>query len=899
MLLAFEVCCLLVTLFTILAYIEHPIASKEHRLLPLYLGIIAVFDFYRIVLIITGDISIFHLLENMLILTLTTVTSFYAMDYLQLRQPRMLHAGLFVYLLVLLLMSFAGMGDTDIYVFLFRLFTDLNSTFIFISGLISLWKKKFTYQIRKTNTLVFIAIFIPSLAGATWQVRTDKGHFLFLVICFFSCLLIQFLIFSNQLIATDIVLQQNAFADAAVAQFLFDANYELIAANSKAQAIFLDGKTFRDVEDIHQFFLTHKELIYKEKGGVGEYLYRGRVYESRESSSYQGTKVIGHIFTVNDVTEERQEMERLEEQKKEAQLQTDLKSRMLANMSHDLRSPVHAIIGASDVLMANPVISAKNRTLVSYVRSSGEMLLDKINQILLYSKMEAGRLELEEHEYSLEQLVLEQMQMLLYNLHGRQIAYSATFLTPIPQTVLGDENRVREVMQNLLANSVKYTSSGAIRMLISAELLDDDAVRFTCGVEDTGCGMTAEQQAHIFDDYVTYAIDGKEGTGLGMTIVKQLCDLMQGDCSVESMPGEGTTVTVRFLHHRVGDGMVQPTDINQRSMAQKIVHYSDDVQPEHTFPEAHVLLADDMVINQQIFANIIRPWKVHLDIVSDGREAVEAVHRKSYDLIFLDYLMPEQNGLEAGIEIRNATAAPMILLTANDQDDMMQAAKENGFAGFLGKPIDMKQFKQYMEQLLPHQLAVPVLKSEYESLLYRTQAYCRTLQSYLEEMEELSRVLPEYAEGDLAMFRSKIHGVKGASRQMMKIALSEYAETLEMAAILDNRKYIERHMEGFLRMMDEVLDEVRTELSCMQEVPRTEKTVEEKQPLEREKMQELWQALLEAFATYDTGQIEHRLGTIGQMALSEEEQHVYEQLEACLKDFAYEEGYDCLKKYLG
>ena len=133
-------------------------------------------------------------------------------------------------------------------------------------------------------------------------------------------------------------------------------------------------------------------------------------------------------------------------------------------------------------------------------------------------------------------------------------------------------------------------------------------------------------------------IDGKEGTGLGMTIVKQLCDLMQGDCRVESMPEEGTTVTVRFLHHRVGDGMVQPTDINQRSMAQKIVHYSDDVQPEHTFPEAHVLLADDMVINQQIFANMILPWKVQLDVVSDGREAVEAVHRKSYDLIFLDYL---------------------------------------------------------------------------------------------------------------------------------------------------------------------------------------------------------------------------------------------------------------------
>ena len=177
---------------------------------------------------------------------------------------------------------------------------------------------------------------------------------------------------------------------------------------------------------------------------------------------------------------------------------------MLATMSHDLRSPVHAIIGASEILMASHSISAKNRAMISYVQGAGNELLEKIDQILLYSKMEVGQLELAEHAYSMEHLITELMQMLLYNLHGHDVKCQARFLTPIPQTVIGDEERVREVLQNVMSNAVKFTKTGEIDLSISCEKREQDRVYFCCVIEDTGAGMTEEQLEHVFESCLLY-----------------------------------------------------------------------------------------------------------------------------------------------------------------------------------------------------------------------------------------------------------------------------------------------------------------------------------------------------------------------------------------------------------
>lgn len=221
--------------------------------------------------------------------------------------------------------------------------------------------------------------------------------------------------------------------------------------------------------------------------------------------------------------------------------------------------------------------------------------------------------------------------------------------------------------------------------------------------------MTEEQMAHMFESYRTYTVDGQEGTGLGMTIVKELCKLMQGDCKVESQQGKGTRVEVTFCHRKADEGKIQPGEINHFTLVDRIVNYKDDVCPDYVYPTARVLLADDMVINQQIFRHMIAPWKVQLDIVANGMEAVEAARHEDYDLIFLDYLMPEVNGLEAGAEIRKYSQVPLVLLTASDQEDILRAVKDKGFDAFLGKPIDMFRFKNTLEELLPKEKQTPVV----------------------------------------------------------------------------------------------------------------------------------------------------------------------------------------------
>ena len=895
----FQVICLLVTLVTVFSYVVCDVYSKEHRLLPLFLGVLAVYDFYRIVLYLTGAQGVFEQLENMLILTLMTVISYYAMDYLHIKIPHVLHVGLFLYLLLLLLAMFLYYDEPRVYMLPFSCFTCLNALFVVAGALYSFRTHHFSRQTNITNALMFVAICVPTIVGSMWQVGASHGRTMLQIVCLCSCLIIIYLIVSNRLVATSVIMQQNAFANAGVAQFLLDTNLELIAANQMALDIFLDGEEFRDYEDVHHFFLEKRNQIFVRDGGVEEYVYRGKTYECREQAVSQGKRLLGYRLLVRDVTQERAEVARLTEERAQAKWQEQMKGRMLATMSHDLRSPVHAIIGASEILMTSHSISAKNRAMISYVQGAGNELLEKIDQILLYSKMEVGQLELAEHAYSMEHLITELMQMLLYNLHGHDVKCRARFLTPIPQTVIGDEERVREVLQNVMSNAVKFTKTGEIDVSISCEKREQDRVYFCCVIEDTGAGMTEEQLEHVFESYRTYAADGQEGTGLGMTIVKQLCELMQGDCEISSEVGKGTRVSVSFYHRAKGEAMVKPNEINHFTLVERIVNYRENVCPDYTYPSARVLLADDMVINQQIFRHMVEPWKVQLDIVSNGMEAVEHARRETYDLIFLDYLMPELNGLDAGEEIRKFSDVPMVLLTANDQEEIMNVCKEKGFSAFLSKPIDMLHFKDTVEALLPKKHRILYAPHNQESQTHHVEVYARALQTYLDEMEELREELPCYAKKNTELFRAKVHGIKSASRQIHKDYLSEYAEIMEMAAIIGNQKYMDRHLEDLLSCMDDAIEEVRGELSYMQDaLAKTESNHDRQTKLTEEERKKIWEQIAKAFAEYDTGKIEQGLESLENVILSKEEQQIYEQTYAFFMDFAYEEGAAYMEKIL-
>ena len=286
----FQVICLLVTLVTVFAYVMCHVYSREHRLLPLFLGVLAVYDFYRIVLYLTGAQGIFEQLENMLILTLMAIISYYAMDYLHIKIPHVLHVGLFLYLLLLLLAMFLYYDEPQVYMLPFSCFTCLNALFVVAGALYSFRTNHFSRLTNITNALMFVAICVPAIVGSMWQVGASHGRTMLQIVCLCSCLIIMYLIFSNRLVATSVIMQQNAFANAGVAQFLLDTNLELIAANQMALDIFLDGEEFRDYEDVHHFFLEKRDQICVCDGGMEEYVYRGKTYECRENGRYASEK---------------------------------------------------------------------------------------------------------------------------------------------------------------------------------------------------------------------------------------------------------------------------------------------------------------------------------------------------------------------------------------------------------------------------------------------------------------------------------------------------------------------------------------------------------------------------------------------------------------------------------
>lgn len=887
----FMILCLMTTFYCMFSYVAQDMYSREHRLLPLFLGIIGVYNFYRIVLHLTGDYGLFAQLDNMLIVILITVISYYAMDYMHIEVPGFLHLGMFLCLDILILLTFLWFETPERYSLFFHLFTGYNFLFVIVGAIYSVHTNHFTRRQIHAKLLELIAIALPSGVACTWKVLSDQHHNLLLVACWISCLIILSLIYNDVLVEEDALMRQDAFWKGSTAQFLLDKHQELLDANEKALAIFIDDEEARTFYDVQKILYANKNAVFFGEENVGEYEYKGRTYVCERTPYFRWNRLVGYIVTAIDVTEERDKMGRLTRAKDNAEWQTMMKSRMLAGLSHDLRSPVHAIIGASDILLASPDISGKSRSLLSYVRTAGTSLLSKVNEILLYSKMEAGRLELTEHEYSFDHLIAEQMQMLLYNLHGHDVTCKAVFATPIPQRLIGDEEHVRQILQNLLSNAIKYTPSGSITIRVSCDSIDNHMVRMIVCVEDTGVGMTKEQIDRIFESYRTYAKEGQEGTGLGMTIVARLAKMMGGDCQVQSTPGEGSKISVSFLHRIEETALMHIPDITNDTLVDRIVNYKEDATPTYTYPTARVLLADDMKINQQILKNMLDPWEITLDVVEDGSAAIEAAKTGSYDMIFLDYLMPGVNGLDAGAQIRKFSLVPLVLLTASDADDMSAEVAARGMDDFLGKPIAMTHLKEILEKNLPKAKRVVCAHGAQHPVSNHHEVYARALQTYLDEMTVLRKELPGYAEEDPELFRAKVHGIKSASRQIRKNYAAEYAETMEMAAIVGNRSYIERHMNDLLICMDDAMEETRRELSFLQEalaspLPKNAK----KRSLETVEIRRMWQDLADAFRSYDTGNIEKILDALESVELTEDEEEARQQLMQYFMDFEYEDG---------
>lgn len=392
------------------------------------------------------------------------------------------------------------------------------------------------------------------------------------------------------------------------------------------------------------------------------------------------------------IDKERSAKQLLEDALEKAERANQAKSDFLSRMSHDIRTPMNAIIGMTELARLHTGDEQKIKGYLDKIAGSGAHLLELINEVLDVSKIESGLLELEEHEFDLRVLMEETVELVRMSLESRQQKLTASIGKGLHSQVIGDAVRLKQVLVNILENASKYTKEGGNIFFGLEEINkpEEGTGNYRFVIEDNGLGMRPEYLEHIFDPF-SRADDSRiskvSGTGLGMTIVKNLITLMGGDIQVESRYGEGSKflITICFA----------------RGAAHRLKKEGGDKKAPATFEGARVLLVEDNEINRQIAGEMLELLGVRVDMADNGRKAVEAVCSHPplyYDAIFMDIQMPVLNGYEATREIRGSgmdriDELPIIAMTADAFTEDVRLARVAGMNGHLSKPISIEQLR--------------------------------------------------------------------------------------------------------------------------------------------------------------------------------------------------------------
>jgi len=393
------------------------------------------------------------------------------------------------------------------------------------------------------------------------------------------------------------------------------------------------------------------------------------------------------------------------------------KSWFLSQMSHEIRTPLNAVIGLSDIELQNSKavdLPDSTRDNIARIRQSGVSLLGMINDILDISKIEAGRFQLVPAVYETASLLSDTVNLNKVRISDKPVTLKLEINSDFPAKLTGDELRVRQILNNLLSNAIKYTREGTVTLSVLCETIPDDAnvlVRFT--VLDTGIGIRAEDMGKLFTSYTqldTGANRKIEGTGLGLTITKRLVEMMGGSISVESEYGKGSVFTARIIQGAASEGQTNGIG-EETASALRDFSYSLERKEQNIarlrLPDCKVLVVDDIPDNLHVARGLFAPYGLQVDTAVSGREAVEKAKNRDYDLVFMDHMMPEMDGVETAEAVRKIggyAQTPIVALTANALRGMREFYQEKGFQDYLSKPISPEALDEIINKWLREQV---------------------------------------------------------------------------------------------------------------------------------------------------------------------------------------------------
>ena len=555
----------------------------------------------------------------------------------------------------------------------------------------------------------------------------------------------------------------------------------------------------------------------------------GRHYRTHEQELKVNTVVQGYMLSVVDVTEIMEQNQRMKELVEQAESANRAKSAFVSNISHEIRTPMNSIVGIAEILLRQEHDEQEQQYLQN-IQNSGQALLAIINDVLDFSKMESGKMQLFEEPYDTLSLYYDMKVTFENRIGNRPIKFLYDLDPNLPCCLIGDAGRLRQIIVNLVGNAIKYTEEGHVRLTVRLEERNttDNAVMLYIAAEDTGVGIKEEDQELLFDSFERVDVKKnreKEGTGLGLAISRDLVERMGGTIHLQSVYGKGSTFS--FV---IQQGVEDWTPIREAEPVRKKKKKQEKKEWMFEAPEARVLLVDDNDMNLMVAKALLEPLKMQIETAKNGAEAVSMVKTRQYDLVLMDHMMPVMDGIEATREIRKLSdetyqVLPIIALTANAMVDARKEFEEAGMNGFVAKPIEFAQICRELYRWLPKHLVhmtkeiaqEPVVPAGEEDLeqydipmldLQEGLRHCGTKQMFqksvavfYQTIDLKADLIEQYAkEQERKEYTVEVHALKSAARLIGAAELSEAARVLEECGHKGDIKTIQKKTPALLEL---------------------------------------------------------------------------------------------------
>lgn len=704
-----------------------------------------------------------------------------------------------------------------------------------------------------------------------------------------------------------------------VAIIVLDEYYNLSEYNDVAGNLFPDLQELNPGNKINLSRSVPFEVFTDEQALQKDYEIDGRFFHCTVNPIRdEDEEVRGYIAAFRDVTAQRNNEADMAELQKRYDAAYKVKDDFLSNMSHEIRTPMNAIIGMSELIQTDST-GRRTHDYASDIKVASQSLLQIVDDIFDATRMESDVLELREVDYFTMPLLTEVCRTAKAQAEEKGLIFKHVIDDRMPCEFHGDINRVRQIFINLLSNAVKFTNKGYIELEVMFERLSDKQAKIIITVNDTGIGIKPVDVERIFMNFSQLDSEKNreaEGLGLGLSISKRLAKAMGGDITVTSEYGKGSTFMAEILQ--------EVRDWTAISENKEEAEKTKAPARKFTAPDAKILIVDDNKINIKVVKGLLKPYMYQVDDVLSGFAALDALKEKDYDIIFMDHMMPEMDGVETTNRIRESgNRTTIIALTANTHEGAEAMFLANDFQDVMFKPIEKNRLREVLEEWTPQEkklfgdektdappppeeeepgvVPIPYTKNiNFDEGLAKSPLgiddYISILDLYFEDGKTKRDYIRDLAKRkDYKNYTIEVHGLKSASYNIAANGLGDMAKEHEMAGREERFDFIEDNLGELLELYDKVLSEIKSILDAvkMKEAPRKPGLT-----ISREEIGLMVKDVLSSVQNFKSKEAKEKLSSLMNFDIPEELRDKLTEIARLLKMYEDEKAEDALRELI-